>query len=642
MSTARSDSSMKMGSRPGAAQRRAGGNDSATADGNIRLESGVPVCSCPDCSGPMSIRLWLMAADCFRCGRSLQLSPPQEQEALRLVREQEEAKRAASREAVAAISPTMLRKPLPAVPVKPPPLPAMWPWQRPRVAAAEVHRGARAHVRDLYEKGRIAVFFAGLLNDLPAWVVSFVVHLIALLLLGLWYDVPVDEAEAITLATSISDEDLQGQQREIDRSLADAFEFEEPGAVELPGKWEEAGTPSEEAVDFEPGLAADPVGDLPDTAQRTSLLLPPPAPGSMFAGRDPTARARAVQQGGGTSATEAAVARGLVFLARHQNSDGSWSLHQFHQSPNCDKTCTQPGNTHSDTAATALGLLPFLGAGQTHEEGKYTQEVFAGLNWLLEHQKQDGDLHQGGHPKTQMYAHAQATIALCEAYALTGDEQLREPAQRALNFIIHAQHPQGGWRYAPQTPGDTSVIGWQLMALKSGQLAYLLVPAKTYELAGHYLDRAQTDPLGGRYAYVPGQQPTNVMTAEALLCRQYLGWPKDHAGLQSGVDFLLKEHLPETEKPHVYYWYYATQVMHHVGGRPWQTWNAKMRDVLLDKQKKRGHAAGSWTPEGGHSAAGGRIYMTSLAICTLEVYYRHMPLYGQDAVTDQKTGQVRY
>jgi hypothetical protein len=133
---------------------------------------------------------------------------------------------------------------------------------------------------------------------------------------------------------------------------------------------------------------------------------------------------------------------------------------------------------------------------------------------------------------------------------------------------------------------------------------------------------------------MPGNSTTHVMTAEALLCRQYAGWPQDHPGLADGVSYLLENHLPtlrDKRTQNLYYIYYATQVMHHMGGRSWEEWNDRIRDLLIDTQETRGHAAGSWTPRVGHDEAGGRLYQTALAVCTLEVYYRHLPLYRQAA-----------
>jgi len=610
----------------------------------------------------MSIRLWLMVADCWRCGSSIELSQEQEREALRLLREREESRRTETREAAAAIVPTVARKPAPqpkapppvakkepaaepatdvkAPPAKPPAAPAP---ERPaaaarrprRVAASQVHHGARARVRDIYEKGAVGVFWSDLFRDLPAWLVSLVVHLVAMLLLGLWVDRPAEDPRTITLATSVGYQDLEGDIGDPERPTVEAFEFDDPGAIDLESLKEVVEAVSQEEPVLKENLAIDvpdPIGNMPNIASQSLVTLPPAPVGRMFAGRDPEIRAQMVEKAGGSSFTEVAVARGLKFISRHQNEDGSWSLHAFHKAPGCDGTCTGAGNVNSDMAGTALALLPFLGAGQTHLEGQYTDEVFRGLKWIIEKQGENGDLRGKGNG--QMYAHGQAAIVLCEAYALTGDEQLRAPAQLALDFIVRAQHPRGGWRYQPRQPGDTSVIGWQLMALRSGKMSYLFVPKKTLDLAGLFLDRVQRDKAGGRYAYMPGRGPTEVMTAEALLCRQYLGWPKDHPGLKSGIKYLLERHPPKKNKPNIYYWYYATQVMHHYGGDAWNEWNAKMREVLADTQEKKGHQAGSWEPRGGHASRGGRLYMTSLAVCTLEVYYRHLPLYSSELPGD--------
>jgi hypothetical protein len=121
------------------------------------------------------------------------------------------------------------------------------------------------------------------------------------------------------------------------------------------------------------------------------------------------------------------------------------------------------------------------------------------------------------------------------------------------------------------------------------------------------------------------------MTAEGLLSRQYSGWKRGNPVLKSGVKWLLETHLPRPDAPNMYYWYYGTQVMHHMGGQEWLTWNYALRDLLVQMQETVGHEAGSWTPASDHDPTGGRLYMTSLAVCTLEVYYRHLPLYSGHA-----------
>jgi hypothetical protein len=275
-----------------------------------------------------------------------------------------------------------------------------------------------------------------------------------------------------------------------------------------------------------------------------------------------------------------------------------------------------------------LALLPFLGAGQTHLVGHYRESVARGLRWLIEHQKPDGDLRADSTGNSGMYAQGQGAIVLCEAFFMTGDEALRLPAQRAIDFIVDAQHGAGGWRYHPRQEGDTSVFGWQLMALQSARAANLTVPPETLTLASQYLDGVESHG-GTRYAYMGTRGANHVMTAEALLCRMYLGWTTSNAGLKRGMAYLTDNHLPADVAPNIYYWYYATQTFHHVGGSTWERWNQQMRTILVKKQKKRGHEAGSWDPQGGNDAGGGRLYATALATCTLEVYYRHLPIFRQ-------------
>jgi hypothetical protein len=272
-----------------------------------------------------------------------------------------------------------------------------------------------------------------------------------------------------------------------------------------------------------------------------------------------------------------------------------------------------------------LALLPFLGAGQTHLRGDYTHTVARGLRALMDMQRSDGDLR--GRGGGRMYAHGQAAISLCEAYALTQSDNLRDPAQRAVDFIVAAQHEAGGWRYQPKEPGDLSVVGWQMMALRSAQMAYLKVPEETFLKATRFLNSVQQSPSMGLYGYMPGGGATPVMTAEGLLCRQYSGWRHNQPALVQGVAWLEGNHLPKANRANMYFWYYGTQVMHHMGGQVWEKWNDALRDLLVSLQATSGHEAGSWPPLGGHDAQGGRLYTTALAACTLEVYYRHLPLY---------------
>ncbi|MCB1511751.1 MAG: hypothetical protein KDJ36_12685 [Hyphomicrobiaceae bacterium] len=345
--------------------------------------------------------------------------------------------------------------------------------------------------------------------------------------------------------------------------------------------------------------------------------------GGGFEGRTEEQRARLVAARGGNQASEDAVEQGLAWLAEHQRQDGSWHLN--HQEGRCNGRCPHPGTVGTSTGATALALLPFLGAGYTHQQGKYKDVVGEGLYYLtgrMIETPHGGDLQEG-----TMYSQGIATIALCEAYAMTGDEQLKSYAQKAVDFIVRAQHPRGGWRYVPGAPGDTTVTGWQVMALKSAKMAGLFVPSHTTELAKEYLDSVQ-DPGGVFYGYQrPGKEsgPTSVAT----LLRMYLGWRRDDSRLVGGYAFLANQGPSQTD---MYFNYYATQVLHHHGGSDWERWNIRMRDFLIARQAPSGHEKGSWYFVDRHGTAGGRLYTTAICTMILEVYYRHMPLYEKRSV----------
>src|SRR5262249_25172952 len=146
---------------------------------------------------------------------------------------------------------------------------------------------------------------------------------------------------------------------------------------------------------------------------------------------------------------------------------------------------------------------------------------------------------------------------------------------------------------------------------------------------------------GGGYSYLPGGEPSPTMTSVGLLCRLYLGTGTKNSGIRAGVE-RLKQSPPPTNPSNLYYYYYATQVLHHVGGPDWESWNSRIKPPLLRTQDrgnppKHSHLKGSWPPTGDvHAGAGGRIMSTSLAILTLEVYYRHLPLYRRVQVVSEK------
>lgn len=345
---------------------------------------------------------------------------------------------------------------------------------------------------------------------------------------------------------------------------------------------------------------------------------------------------------GGTPETEAAVLRGLKWLADHQRADGHWPLKDYSKGlEGCDCQLKEEEKVHdSNAAGTAFGVLPFLGAGVVHNRGpsdppelvEYRKNVFAALQYLTRIQvisKDDKDGRLDGNT----YAHAVATIALCEAYGLSQDERLKVPAQRAIKYLVNSQHQQGGWRYGQKQAGDMSAVAWVFLAIRGGQLAGLTISRDPLIRAERFINSCACGPEEAKfsqYSYLPGEAAKLSTSAAGLLTRQYLGWKRDNADLNAGAKYLMQNLPPESGGAlgQIYCYYYATQVLHHLEGPDFDLWNHRMRDLLLRTQEKDGHKAGSWSPVGTDwGTAGGRLYSTSMAVMSLEVYYRHLPMY---------------
>ncbi len=362
---------------------------------------------------------------------------------------------------------------------------------------------------------------------------------------------------------------------------------------------------------------------------------------ALMAGRSASTRSRLVRVGGGSEESERAVGLGLAWLARQQKKDGGWEFDQ--------------GSKDERAAATGLALLPFLAAGETHkpskdkgEERRYMKTVAEGLGFLMRACAPAGAT--AGRMSANMYAQGIASIALCEAYGMTKDPALRPYAQAAINYIQRAQGPNGSWGYAAAANGDTSIVGWQVQALQAAKLSKdLIVDERVIKKAVAFLNHAAAGSRKSMYGYADsaGAQPGTGLTAVGLLCRYYLdAWGPSHPGMIDGVAGLVKNPpTPGGGLRNMYYYYYATQVVHFYEGDDWKNWNegprkddgtrkGGMRDWLITSQIKKDDAAkiGSWDNEAGTIGTScGRLGTTALALLTLEVYYRHLPLYKRGA-----------
>jgi hypothetical protein len=300
----------------------------------------------------------------------------------------------------------------------------------------------------------------------------------------------------------------------------------------------------------------------------------------------------------------AAADRGLAYLASKQKPDGSW---------------------HNNMAVNGLALLAFLGRGNVPGRGPYRDVLEKGKKFLLA----NANPQTGYCSFNSMYEHGLATLAMAEMYGMDPDPQLEEALRKAVNLIVKAQAANGGWRYSP-VPGDhdLSVSVMQIVALRAANNAEVPVPAKTIEKAISYV-RACAHPNGG-YGYQPGGLGPHT-TAAGILSLQLLGQYGDNT-LPKALTYLSQLPVEWTAAGGIGYWYYfhyyAIQANYQAGGKQWNEWHPRVRELLMSKQNKDG----SWDVPPGTSEAVGtvdpnKVYWTAMACVILDIYSHFLPAY---------------
>ncbi len=371
----------------------------------------------------------------------------------------------------------------------------------------------------------------------------------------------------------------------------------------------------------------------------------------LFAGRGAQGRAAGLAKyaEGKGNLTEGAVLRALEWLKNHQQPDGSW--HNVRD--------------RNNVAFTGLAALTFLAHGETLNSERYGETLRDGLRWLIEFQQPNGAFSKDS------YAHAIAAYAVSEGYALTQIPFLRESMENAAAIIINGQQDNGGWTYgyAHDKRRDTSVMGWQIQALKAAQCAGCAHPelneclrkaAAAFKL--QYFDSrtgaasgklqmgittlGATQDAVGTFTYaVTGNARTTgggnaSMTAVGTLCLEFLG---EGASMEArggrgylrkiGCDWLKPGGWP------LYRWYYTTQAIFQGQGIPgnttgkadWQAWNNMFAKAFVNNQNPDGSWSSPAKSEDGSWLLDqtGSVYSTALGALTLMVYYRILPSYQQ-------------
>ena len=388
------------------------------------------------------------------------------------------------------------------------------------------------------------------------------------------------------------------------------------------------------------GAAQPPTGDFIQARPPAFGAIEPSSSIAAHAQRRGRAKLKALEKGGGSAATEAAVLAGLRYLKGIQKRGGHWGRNTRHE---------KYGDFR--LGKTGLALLAYLGSGHTHEEkGEFQETVQRGIAWLIERQGRNG--HFGD---SAAYGHGIATYALAEAYAMTRDGRLRLPLRKAVNRILDAQSTSrnrsknGGWSYYYRDLERThdrwprmSVSVWQIMALKSARIGGIGIPNEVFDRARAYVENSHDEQLRAfRYNHDPewleNAYPTLPgTTPAALFALQLLGGKRDTRGYRTGLAYIDQRPVMQSWRRYsdrqfatlglsnLYYLYYGTLALFFEGGDRWTQWNERLTSLLVENQS----GDGSWRPISYYAeyAADGnedRAYTTAMSVLMLEVYYRY-------------------
>ena len=490
------------------------------------------------------------------------------------------------------------------------------------------------------------------LGALPWWVVSTTVHAILLFLAWLIvirnYEEKKDRLDLSNNQFVAPEEEPREKPEKVELEKKNRLNidveaeqtFFTPEQVEVSHEFE---TENEVEAEFKARGQQDAVSTIPAEGQGSIGFYGVGSGGrsGAFGWRTGGGRKRLALANGGSPATESAVDLGLEWLFHHQEAEGYWDRVKY------EGTAGDRGDP-DNVGVTGGAVLAFLGAGHTEKHGKYRDTVRRGIGWLISTQKDNG---RWGRRHKQMYRSALATMALSEAAGMAKMPATMAAAQKAVDGLIKAQKPYAAWFYdaytkelADRHENDTSITIWAAMALKSAKVSGLRVSGTAFTGVMNWIDHAQNldgakpgdyDYRGGKVAYrgkmdQPVRSRTNnLLTAAGGVIRIFWGQDLNHPGIVGPCNRLI-EYLPGKVETDYYAWYYITLLMFQKGGEHWTTWNAPMQKTLLGAQVKGDprQMGGSWEPENGGRAGkhGGRVMTTALAVLSLEVYYRYLPM----------------
>jgi hypothetical protein len=331
------------------------------------------------------------------------------------------------------------------------------------------------------------------------------------------------------------------------------------------------------------------------------------------------------------SRLDRAVDRGLDFLSKNQEPDGSFA----------STIEGQPG-------VTSLCVMAFLSRGHQPRKGPYGAQLERAIDYVLSTQDPSSgaimiDRLIGGKNRGRIYCHGMSGMMLAEVYGMTDvkrHERIRTAIVKALDFTRKQQlrpkrnpDERGGWRYMRPSgvnDADLSITAWQLMFLRAARNAEFPVPQDWVKEAIGYVRRSfDVNERGFLYALAGDERYCNRgMVGAGIVCLELSGDHQSPTAKEAGNWILRQSFKPynkswQSDDRYHYSAFYCSQAMFQLGGDYWRRFFPNFLEVLADAQ----HGDGSWDPESVKDGRFGNVYTTALAILALAPPYQILPIY---------------
>lgn len=311
---------------------------------------------------------------------------------------------------------------------------------------------------------------------------------------------------------------------------------------------------------------------------------------------------------------DAAVQRGLSFLAAQQEANGSWRAYIGQKVHN-----EYRGRMGHHVGVTALACMSFMAGGSLPDRGPYRVEVQRGLEFILANVGSDGFISS---EKSRMYSHAFATLFLSEVYGTTRNARIRKALEKAVTLVVKGQNDEGGWRYMPGVPdSDMCVTVCQVQALRSARNVGIFVPKATIDKAIAYIKKSWDNRTGG-FFYQNGV-PSRVsfaLTAAGLTALYGAGY-YEGPEIEGGLHYMVRHWPRHYRAPRTFDFYYGhyfgVQAAFQRGGEFWRQWQ---RNVVTEILQNQG-------PDGAWRDLVGVNYATAMATLILQIPYQYLPIF---------------